>query len=107
MTSHPLTENVLTVSAKDRPSIRYALDHLSHELADAFGGYTRVAGEGAWMSPSGVLHLDPVAVYTIAAPHTSETRDTLRAIARAYCERSDEEAAYLRFADGTVEFPTI
>lgn len=98
-----LTENRIVVSAKNDAHIQWALDHLLHGVAEAFGGFTRTDGTGAWRSPAGILHLDPVAVIDVAAPHTAETRDRLRELCRDYCTRSDEETAYLRFADGTVE----
>lgn len=95
-----LTENVLIVACSDATGGATGL-----RLTTAFGGYTQTEGRGAWLSPTtGALHTDPVAIFTVAAPHTAETRDTLRAIAREYCSASGEESAYLRFADGTVEF---
>lgn len=73
-------------------------------LLDAFGGFTAVDGRGAWRSPAGVDHIEPVRVYTVAVEDRHVDRIMLRAIAERVLYDGHQESVYLRHADGAVEF---
>lgn len=68
----------------------------------AFGGVTVTNAEGYWRSPSGQVVAEPVKIYTVAAPATGKSADTLQRLAAEACIALAQEAIYLRYHDGEV-----
>lgn len=77
---------------------------LEEHLTDIYGGYTILPANGGWRSPSGLVHREPVWIFDVAAPDTAAVRDHLREIASWLANDANQEAIYVRHANGDVEF---
>lgn len=79
-------------------------------LVEYFNGYTETLATGAYVMPDGktkteMVHIFDVAVfYEPSLPETGSASRILRTIARVVLDKMDQEAVYLRHANGTVEF---
>jgi len=80
-----------------------ALNRLRRALVEAFGGYTKTEGEGAWVS-NGAIISEPVDVYTVACTDSPVSVNTLRALAKDACAALEQECVYLKLPNGTVTF---
>ncbi len=86
----------LTLPTRDNDGLRLSHAHawLRTELLGHFGAYTAHRAVGAWRGTSGA-YTEPVRVYTIDAPDTSESYAKLRALAEALKVSCGQEAIYL------------
>lgn len=73
-------------------------------LVKLFGGYTRTEGVGAYMNGGGHTITESVIVYDVACYPTQ--KGLLRTLAETFAHEAKQEAVYLRYPDGIVEFVT-
>ena len=70
---------------------------LRAELVERFKGYTAVAVDGAWKSPSGEVISEPSTEYRVALPvYSTEGLSAFYALAERYGRAAGQEAIYLR-----------
>lgn len=74
-------------------------------LCETFGGFTRTMGDGGWVSDTGKLYLDPVAVYSIAM--CGSDREKLESIALFYGHMAGQLSVMVTHADGAVVFVDV
>lgn len=74
--------------------LRAAHKRASTYLLAHFGAYTAHDAEGAW-NGVGTTHSEPVVVYTVDAPDTSEACARLHALATQLKADARQEAVYL------------
>ena len=79
-------------------------DQLAAVLAEAFGGFTLLEGQGAWIGPEKQVYDGPVYVFEIACPDDGKTADALRFVVSMFKAIAEQEAVYLRLPSGEVEF---
>ena len=94
-------------AVKSGASLAWNLTHVEAKLVSAFGGFTRVDGQGGWRNNAGVVVHEPVAVYDVAAPDTPESAATLQNIARGACIAMFQDCIYTRGFDGNVKLVTV
>ena len=95
---------IATPSGRDLTGLH---DALEIELCQVFGGFHAERVRGGWKSPEGNLQIETCFAYTVAMPSTNETGARLRAIAVHYARLAEQQAYYLRFANGEVEIVNI
>ncbi len=82
-------------------------DALAQRLYEAFGGFTAIRTDGAWIDDSGRLIREPGTAYDIAMSEDGECADKLRSIAADVCGRAEQDCVYIRLASGNVEFVPV
>lgn len=98
----PYREGRLILPVPADGSLNAVNRELRRELAQRFGGYTMTTGQGGWVSPTGELVEEPVAIYDVAIRDGAVERDDLWQLAHVYRGKAKQEAVYLRFPDGRV-----
>lgn len=73
-------------------------------VAEKFGGYTQTLGSGLWVSPDGERIAEPVRIVDIAMEENEANGLALYDIADAFREAAKQEAVYVRYASGNVQF---
>lgn len=95
---------------------KFIIPHLDHELetelVKAFGGFTRVDGEGGWYDAKAHKTVrEPVLIYTVALWRSNGVEQsapiggfaTLREIAMRYARKHEQSALYIVNTFGQVE----
>lgn len=77
---------------------------LQSALCTQFGGFTRIMGNGGWIAPTGVVYLDPIAIYTVAMDDTVGNRATLESLALFYGNLAGQLTVMVTHVDGEVAF---
>lgn len=82
-----------------------AQKNLELRLLRRFGGYTKVASEGAWIDPAtGEIYREPGWIYDVALEDDAEAWASLRGVAKFFCHEAEQICVYLRLPNGQVEF---
>lgn len=82
-----------------------AQKNLELRLLHRFGGFTKVASEGAWIDPAtGKIYREPGWIYDVAIEDDAEAWASLRDAAEIYCYEAEQLCVYLRLPNGQVEF---
>jgi len=78
-------------------------DALQRILVDMFGGFTMQEGQGGWRNPATHrLHMDKVAIYSVATQDTPENRRALGTIAVVCGMLGEQDAVYVKDTQGRV-----
>lgn len=101
-----LAQIVLPKNDNDGKSLVWVHELLQHKLCAAYGGFTAVDSFGGWIDPKdGKLYKEEGVVYHVAVRGYTDAF-TLRQIAAWALEEAKQEAIFIVFGDGTVDFVT-
>lgn len=73
-------------------------------LISKFGGYTEIAATGGWKDPNGLTHLDPSIAFDVAYEQNTLNDETFFHLAQWAATAFKQEAIYLRYPNGFVQF---
>lgn len=92
---------IVPVNKNDGTPMPEVHKEIQRRLVRAFGGYTRARGFGGWASGSHVVEED-IYIYDVAAA-PGRSREDLRRIGAFVMGAADQDAVYVRHADGVVD----
>ena len=112
MTKQRFGEARVILPVPTTPEAASAQHRAEAALIEAFGGYTRSRGDGAWFDGSRTIH-EIVYIYDVSVPYLSGTGEdayrewagamtALRAIAKTAAREMQQECIYLRAPTGRV-----
>lgn len=101
-----IAQIILPKADNDGKSLVWVHELLQHKLCAAFGGFTAIDSFGGWVDPkTDKLYKEDGVLYNVAVRGYSDAF-TLRQIAAWALQEAKQEAIFVVFGDGTVEFVT-
>ena len=97
---------ILPIADNEGNGLDNVHSELKRDLCAWFGGCTVTKGDGAWLNSQGKLYQEPVAIYTVAMEPSEANRFKLWDLARRLATDARQQAIYVRYADGSVDFVT-
>lgn len=94
---------ILPINDNNGNSLSFLHKSLAGELCRHFGGATATQSNGMWIADNGKLYDEPGIAYDIAMEPTRDNDAIMREIAVRFGRLAEQEAMYLRLADGQVD----
>lgn len=101
-----LAQIVLPKADNDGKSLVWVHEMLQKRLCEAYGGFTAVDSYGGWIDPKdGKLYKEEGVLYSVAVRGFNDAL-ALRKIAAWLLIEATQEAIFVVFGDGTIDFIT-
>lgn len=85
-------------------SLTWSHANFQRKFCEAFGGFTAYDVRGGWIDHAGKLYQDESVSFHIAMDDNSATASALRAIAMEAATELKQEAIFIVYASGIVDF---